>query len=397
MLCRLLILESKVYLFFLLFCFPFVSLGQNLVPNPSFEDFDQCPPYPGQIHDAVAWDSPNNNTTDYFHVCSPEENGASVPSNLLGFQQPASGSAYAGIRTWIPTIVGNPIYREYLGIKLAKPLEAGMLYNVQFKISLAETSSHTSDDIGAYFSMDPPANERLYEVNPQIQNPVDRIIYNQSDWVSIRASFKADGGEQFMLIGTFQDDESITLEAISTQEEPKVYFYIDDVIVEPCSVPDQLTFIVDTTFCKTQSIDLIEESKAWQFIWNDQTTGPQKRVSQAGSYKVVSDFGCYQTQTTYRVTEIDCSCQTVLESPLGLEPFVKNGQFRLPPLPDVEVMQLSLFDMMGRQIAQLFPDEMLSFDSFQLHAGTYFYQLQYQCLFEKDQTFVQSGKLILIR
>lgn len=55
--------------------------AQNLVPNPSFEEFDDCPFLPGQIEEATGWFDIIGGC-DYFHTCG--SNGYGVPVNLAG-------------------------------------------------------------------------------------------------------------------------------------------------------------------------------------------------------------------------------------------------------------------------------------------------------------------------
>lgn len=369
--------------------------AQNLVPNPSFELFDNCPPYPGQIHNAVAWDSPNNNTTDYFHPCSPKENGASVPENLLGNQIPATGQAYAGIRTWIPTSLGNPIYREYLGIQLLAPLQANQQYVVRFEVSLAETSSHTSDDLGIYFSAKPFLNERLYEVSPQVQHPKGNLIEDTENWISVAGVFQATGGEQYIIIGNFQSDENMTRRQRSDNKEPKVYFYIDDIVVEPCAIPTSLIQTIDTIICKDSPIQLQGLENAIQHLWNDKSISAQLTVNQAGTYSVISSTYCYDFTTIYQVVTKDCTCTLPFYSPQSIDVWLAHiNQFS----STISVEKFRLLDVLGRQLFVAKSNQFAAVDDLHPPAGTYFYEIEYICKANasqpKRERFV--GKWILV-
>ncbi len=75
--------EQEVWLSWWIWVFSVsFSSGQNLVPNSDFDQFEICPPYPGQVHLALPWDSPNNKTTDFYHRCADESSSASVPGNF---------------------------------------------------------------------------------------------------------------------------------------------------------------------------------------------------------------------------------------------------------------------------------------------------------------------------
>ncbi|MCE9539031.1 MAG: hypothetical protein K8R85_07425 [Bacteroidetes bacterium] len=92
---------KKLLLFSLLiFSFTFLN-AQNLVPNPSFEQYSSCPNTECGISLAAGWYSAGY-TPDYYNSCGspsgPFEFG--VPQNAVGYQHPASGNAYVGIATW---------------------------------------------------------------------------------------------------------------------------------------------------------------------------------------------------------------------------------------------------------------------------------------------------------
>ena len=69
--------------------------AQNLVPNPSFEDFTTCPTTlgTGGPLQCIPWIGINS--ADYFNVCGGFLIG--VPINILGYQEARTGAAYAGI------------------------------------------------------------------------------------------------------------------------------------------------------------------------------------------------------------------------------------------------------------------------------------------------------------
>ncbi|GAB4284411.1 MAG: hypothetical protein Kow0068_09470 [Marinilabiliales bacterium] len=100
-----------------------LCFNQNLVPNPSFED-TLCSPWGTSLLICCAgW-------TDYMF--SPDfftpggDSVVSVPDNLFGYQEPATGNCYASFIAY--SNIG--FYREVLGIELITPLEAGKKYYV---------------------------------------------------------------------------------------------------------------------------------------------------------------------------------------------------------------------------------------------------------------------------
>ena len=381
-------------------CLPFLSLNaQNLAPNPGFEAYHNCPPYPGQIQQTVAWDSPNNNSTDYFHRCAEPDHGAGVPINDLGEQIPASGNAYTGIRLWIPIIPGNPVYREYLAAPLLAPLEADVVYEVKFKVSLAESSSHATDGLGLYFSTLPFINERLYQVTSHIQNPVGNILKNQTEWTTISGTYRAEGGEQYILIGNFQDDAAMTRILVDEQDAPKVYYYIDDVEVTPCAVPSVVSSSLDTAFCIGTSLLLGGMSEAKGYVWNNQQQNSTQTISQAGTYSVVSQFACYDFTQHFSVKTTDCACDVSLPNPQLIAATTPFSPIQILPNAGITLQKLEIFDFSGRSLVVLSGADQIGSDVLHLPAGMYFYQLQFQCVdaLGKATAGKQSGKLVLVR
>lgn len=373
--------------------------AQNLVPNPGFEAYSQCPPYPGQIHLAEEWDSPNNNTTDYFHRCAPTEDGASVPANLLGTQSPYAGHGYAGIRTWIPVIPGNPEYREYLSVQLTQPLAAGATYALSFQASLAETASHASDDLGMYLSATPFDNERRYERSPHLRLPTGEPLENETDWMRVAGTYTAQGGEQYLLIGAFETDEEMLREKIRENDEPKVYYYIDEVVVRPCMEPTQLDPVVDTDLCRGEQLLLEGPADAVAYRWDNLSTTRERSVQEAGTYIVVSAFDCYRLTTTYLVRETACSCAPSLASPQLLAPVAADGRLRLRKSDHVEVTSVRLYDMSGRRQAHFAADQLSLLDTYQLSSGMYIYELHYECRQAGGilETGRRVGKVVMLR
>lgn len=398
--CRLPTLGNNYQLLILIYFWsvPF-GLAQNLVPNPSFEVFHNCPPYLGQIQESIAWDSPNNNTTDYFHACAPRTSGASVPQNTLGEQPPAQGEAYAGLRTWIPVIAGNPVYREYLSTQLKTPLLAGMEYQVEFKVSLAESSSHATDDLSIYFSKQPLANERLYQVIPQIRNPSGHLLDDVTDWTAISGTFTAQGGETFLVIGTFLNDEEMTRTIVRPGQEPKVYYYIDDIKVQPCRIPEQLTQVIDTNLCAGQLIDLLGLPDAKAYRWDNLTTTINRQVRSPGKYEVISQNNCYDFTTIYQVEEENCICHPTVPSAQIIDFLGNTNRFAFSSNRFTKIKQLVVYDALGRQVHFSKGTDLSEFEAPSLSAGVYFYCIKFTCidLLGNQTSGQQAGKFIAVQ
>lgn len=211
----------------MLFTMAVNGMGQNLVPNPSFEDTVACPTGSGQIYNSVNWTtfclSP-----DYYHTCNSNPFDVSVPNNWAGYQQPASGNAYVGFGTYSNSGANT---REYPACTLSSPLNIGVKYYISFKVSLALSSfiqaNCASNKIGAMFT------KGIYPCNITNNPPVytDSIITDSLNWTRITGSFVADSAYTYLVIGNFFDDANTDTVKFFNDFSDNAYYYLDDVCV----------------------------------------------------------------------------------------------------------------------------------------------------------------------
>lgn len=235
--------------------FTLVSFGalraqstDNLVYNPSFEEYRRCPQKIdalGVMREADAWWQPTSGSSDYFNACGGRE--CNVPRNKMGIQEAHSGEAYCGI------YCSQELYREYLQTELKTPLTAGKHYRVSFWVSLAEKSPHAVATLGALLTKERAedstrgilmdreiislesnnAQSIAVFFSPQLVNPFDTVIKNTKGWTEISGEFVAEGGERFLTIGNFLSFNKSNVVAMegSNTPLPGAYYYIDDVSV----------------------------------------------------------------------------------------------------------------------------------------------------------------------
>ncbi|MEO5905397.1 MAG: hypothetical protein ABIQ11_01635, partial [Saprospiraceae bacterium] len=153
---------SILSLLFLLFILQ--AHAQNLVPNPSFEDYTACPTgISSGFLECVPWQNANWATSDYYNACCGGCD-VSVPDNWVGMQPAHTGLAYAGsIYKW-----DFEAWQEYLQVQLTEPCQAGYSYNVAFYVSLSDFYCGI-EHVGVYLSVDPPPNNTtgVLAVQPQ--------------------------------------------------------------------------------------------------------------------------------------------------------------------------------------------------------------------------------------
>lgn len=210
--------------------------AQNLVRNPSFETFANCPKKLGTMHDDVLdWITPTDGSTDYFNACS-ELMG--TPKNFNGEQPADFGAGYVGFYFYAPDD-----YREYIQASLNTTLVKDEVYKVSFYVSLAERSDFAIKRLGVQFMENPArvatkkhlSRKHLSRVAGDKSNyfeiKYDDFYSDKEDWVLVEKKFTAKGTENFMIIGNFNDNQSTQKLRIKRNVTKGSYYYVDMVSV----------------------------------------------------------------------------------------------------------------------------------------------------------------------
>lgn len=232
----------------------FQSSAQNLVPNPSFEEYLLCPDDLNQVNRATGWQS-YGNTPDYFNACDTFADPLmGVPFNFSGWQFAAEGEAYCGLISWLGD---NQNYREMIGCELLAPLDSGVTYYVSMKLNFpvryyADYCWNTAiKNMGIRFT-----NIQYSEITPHPTDNfchvcADEFITDTSNWVKICKSFIPNQSYQYMVVGNFYTDiDSDTLKILPTNGcgDCTAYF-VDEIIVT-----------TDSSFCNQKPVGIIELS-----------------------------------------------------------------------------------------------------------------------------------------
>jgi outer membrane protein OmpA-like peptidoglycan-associated protein len=214
--------------------------AQNLVPNPGFESYQQCPGTFSQApHEfrVEGWRSATLGTPDYFNTCSNGE--ANVPHNWAGVSDACEGKGYAGIYTWSNA---DSCYREYLQCTLTEPLIKDSVYQISFRYKLSSYSKYSIDRMGLFISNRTPGqrSDDVLRIDPTLSVIRDSALTRSTGlWEKAQMAYKASGGEQYVTIGNFFDNAATHYYHIefrpASQEmlAESAYYYIDDVRVIP--------------------------------------------------------------------------------------------------------------------------------------------------------------------
>lgn len=209
--------------------------AQNLVPNPSFEEFSECPTSHAQFESRVLnWESWQE-SPDYFNTCNNELSEiVGIPSNIIGYQWPITGVAYAAIYTTTNNVTNG---REYIAAQLIEPLESGENYYIFFHATWfdggEEIAICAANHIGLRFFKDPSYNNID---NPFYPDNFSHLEYNEmlidsSNWVKIEGWFTADDNYNWLAIGNFYDDNNTDTSMFNDEDICFAMYYIENVCV----------------------------------------------------------------------------------------------------------------------------------------------------------------------
>jgi hypothetical protein len=220
--------------------------AQNLVPNGSFENYDECPRnYTefGQKLQVASWYSPNKSTPDYFNACSKFNVG--VPNNFMGNTFAAQGNAYVGLLlAERPDLIAEnqkPYnQREYIQVKLTNELAVGSQYRVQIKYCIAQRSAFAVNRLGVCLSPNRIKSKKVIRCHPQVFIDTLKTDSIAGVWNELTGTIHAKGGEKYLTIGNFFTDENLIYNPMDVseyrgsvqkriQEGGYAYYFIDQV------------------------------------------------------------------------------------------------------------------------------------------------------------------------
>ncbi len=211
-------------LIFLFCCLTFATAGfaqLNLIPNPSLEEKDTLATSPLACV-TKHWYSPNsvgspdyvdssfigiNSFGQYPLSWTSSSNAFSIWGNYnyTNIMNNGSRSAYSGT-----AFIGIGVYylREYIAAELRDSLQAGKTYAFEYHTLLSNYTNYGIDRIGAAFTQDRLSN---FNANNSPQFVIGRFdaggksgqcVLDTLNWVAVRDTFIAEGGERFMTFGT---------------------------------------------------------------------------------------------------------------------------------------------------------------------------------------------------
>ncbi|MCH8331047.1 MAG: OmpA family protein [Bacteroidetes bacterium] len=220
--------------------------AQNLVLNPSFEDLHNCPKSHRDFKSVKYWSSPNSTYGNIYNLCNTFGKKQTVYEKksvvyYYGKQAARTGDGFAGIVVYSINSDGTMMYdfREYLQTEFKSPLVSDSIYEVQFYVSLGDSSQYSIKHIGCFFS------EKKLRIGDKLPisnlSPVlchssdSNYIDNRESWIPLKGMYKAGGGEKYLIIGNFFDNKKTDKRETNISKlraaYNNTYYFIDDVSV----------------------------------------------------------------------------------------------------------------------------------------------------------------------
>lgn len=301
---------------------------KNLVPNPSFETYINCPEVPTSMdlsHKLIpSWTYPTAATPDYFNRCGTGE--VRVPNNFAGQSEPKTGDAYLG-----SILTGTEYnYREYFQGTFTKPLEKDKKYCVTFYYRLASMSRFAVDQLSVYFTQTEvkTATKGNLAVEPQLNNKSGLFLDNLEGWERFCQVFTATGGERYFTVGNFKNYDNtnyvVTDKNVSNlRNKSYAYYYFDDFNIKelencndcPCVPQSMAVALIDSSYTggfdsRTGLFKGVKNdgkitlairggTPPYNIKWSNNLTGAKLTNLPAGkyTYKVSDQYNCNSTGT----------------------------------------------------------------------------------------------------
>jgi outer membrane protein OmpA-like peptidoglycan-associated protein len=223
---------------------------EALLQGGNFEWTSQIPSARDQLPLAADWNQgefwkKHPGTADLFSNRSRGKK--SGVRNELGYEQAFEGHQFAGLNLYSQPGLETWEAREYLQVKLNKPLIRDQEYCLRFWISLADHSAYAVNALGAYLSADPKAPKNYIEgksLNYPAQYQVPRVVRRHRGWSCFCWNFKAAGGEAYLSLGNFLTDGEFEI-VPGPGAGNYAYYYLDQIQLfeaeDTCTCPPRIS------------------------------------------------------------------------------------------------------------------------------------------------------------
>ncbi len=350
----------------------------NLVLNPSFERYSNCPDNDDEAKYCLHWMSLDSNWSppdwahnlegvpDYCNICSSSLE-VSVPHSSRYYHYPHSGGGMMQLYMFYDQSDTGGYVRDYLQGHLSQTLTHGRKYLVTFYTTLEQSGAYAVNNIGAYLdngSIDTTSHPAWTQTQytPQIFDT--GVINDTLNWVKIQDTFVANGTEKLITIGNFTDLAHIhaipihdTTGISSFVGGLRTLYLIDDVSVIDCeSQPkinrDTLIYSGDTILLGTNETPLPYK---WYISGSttmiDSNVGGIRVHPTTTTIYAVDQNLCYGKQTFYSRVRVwpdtEMAVTKLSEAQIKFYPNPTAGSVTIE---GAKGNQINVYDVVGREV-----------------------------------------------
>ncbi|MBX3101090.1 MAG: hypothetical protein KF690_01120 [Bacteroidetes bacterium] len=265
-------MHTPVFYFLLCFCFPFTGFAQNLVPNPSFEDYlgttacgsgghtwtsyttgvGSCTAGSGtfqRLHCTLngGWYEPGGGSTDVYTTCNCTATGTGT------FRCQGQNTLFAGDA--VPMQQGSACIwlrnyglQDYLAVPLSAPLEQGKTYDISVWLRLSPRARFQHDGFGILFT---PAvytwgwwsSAPAGATDPKPQFPATPFMLSDAgQWVEVAGTYTVPAGSDLthLTLGTWKTYASFSIPANSllpdASSNADADYFVDNLSITEASI-----------------------------------------------------------------------------------------------------------------------------------------------------------------
>lgn len=238
-------MTKLIKLFAFIFSFTIYNNGksQNLVPNPSFEEFVDF-----SVDSEINWHKvQSSDTPDYFNF-NPNSPSNCIFNKYMGNITPRNGYGFVGIFCYrVSSIRSIRNVREFIESPLLFTLKKDSLYKIELSVRLDIESNIAIKNFGIYFSDGLCSKNQNFKplfVIPQVE--FNSVFLDSTDsWITLQALYKASGNEVTIVLGNFRTDRKTYDKNVFFRKERgkrykwdlvdnelAAYYYLDDINVQ---------------------------------------------------------------------------------------------------------------------------------------------------------------------
>lgn len=279
---------------------PLYSHCQNLVPNPGFEAFADSFATPGYIDTTRVNPKSCPDWWTASWIWGKHWKNFDGYTNNLWPVHPRTGDNFAS--AFINTLPFRD-WRTFLQTRLISPLEADCTYEITFYVrphtqEMRSPYSNFPKGMGAFVSKDRineyPSHETLVLHNPQVVH--DTYLTDTTDYTMINGKMIAQGGEEYLTIGFFVPDDSITgkkLDGSVVVGECFFYYLIDDVEVRKVPANPHYADLLPDEASIAPGDTLTLRTGVPGTIWSTGVVGEEIEVFEPGEYEYTIEDRCF--------------------------------------------------------------------------------------------------------